>query len=181
MPTLHIPIDVYQISLRVGSTLSASLWSPGHFQNVLQVANRIWHQADILFDVRSYVPQEFALLNADSNANLSTSADKMYLLANHRGRGGVGICLVNTAVTSGGDLLGGYYEPRFRSCLVSFSNLTNQAGINLAHELGHGLLGLGHEGGNGNLMQTHTPSTNNVRLTRDQIRDARRNAGSLIS
>ena len=181
MPVQHIAIDVYQISLRVGETLYPSLWTAAHFQGALRVANTVWQPADIVFDLRSYVPQEFALLNRNSNANLSPDDDKMYLLSTHSGRSGIGVCLVNTAVTTGGDLLGGYYERRFRSCFISFSHLMNQAGINLAHEFGHGLLGLGHPGGSGNLMQTHTPSQTNVGLTPDQIRVAQQNAVQLTS
>ena len=177
----NVPIDVYQISLRVGNTLSVSLWNQSHFQSVLQVANNIWRQANISFDIRSYAPREVTLLNANSNANLSSDADKMYLLANHPGRNGVGICLVNIAFSSSGDLLGGYYEPRFRSCFVCYLSLANQAGINLAHELGHALLGHGHGGGSHNLMQTHTPSTTNVRLIQGQIDMALRNVASLTS
>ena len=113
MADLNLQIDVFQISLQLRGTTSVCSWTRSFFEDVLRRANSIWAQANIVIDVRSYTPQEFELLNPDSNLSLTSGNDKAYLLSQHRGGHGLGVCLVNTVVTSDGFMLGGYYEPQY--------------------------------------------------------------------
>ncbi len=181
MADLHIPIDVFQISLQLRGTTSVSVWIQTFFEDSLRQTNVIWNQANISFDVRAYTPQDFELRNVDSNLNLTSGDDIMYLLSQHRGRNGLSVCLINMAITRDGNILGGYYESSFRACLLSHMHTAEISGINLAHELGHALIGSGHTGDNTNLMQTHSPSAANTRLTRAQINTARGNVPQIIA
>jgi hypothetical protein len=173
MADLHVPVSVFQISLQLRGTTSASVWTQTFFEDALRQTNSIWQQANISFDLRDYTPENFELLNADSNLNLTNGNDIMFLLSRHRGQNGLGVCLVNMAITRDGNILGGYYEGSFKACLLSHMHTTEISGINLAHEFGHALIGSGHTGDSTNLMQTHSPAASNTRLTRSQINTAR--------
>jgi hypothetical protein len=173
MADLHVPINVFQISLQLRGTTSASVWTRTFFEDALRQTNSIWQQANISFDLRDYQPEDFELRNADSNLNLTNGDDIMYMLSRHRGQGGLGVCLINTAITRDGNMLGGYYEGSFKACLLSHMHTAEIAGINLAHEFGHALIGSGHTGDGTNLMQTHSPSATNTRLNQAQKNTAR--------
>src|SRR5438874_9589742 len=173
MADLHVPIDVFQISLVLRGTTSASVWTQRFFEDSLIQTNSIWAQANISFDLRGYTTQDFELRNADSNLSLTISDDIMYLLSQHRGSHGLGVCLVNMSITSDGNIRGGYYEPQFKACLLSHMHTPEICGIDLDHEFGHALIGIGHTGDSTNLMQTHSPAVSNTRLTPAQISTAR--------
>lgn len=173
MADLHVPINVYQITLRLRGATSPSVWTRTNFDDALRQTNSIWQQANIIFDVRDYAEEEFELLNADSNINLSKDDDVHFLLSRHRGQHGIGVCLVNMSFTSDGNIRGGYYTRVFQACLLSHMHTAEMSGINLAHEFGHALIGSGHSGSDTNLMQTHSPTAANTRLTADQINTAR--------
>lgn len=173
MADLHVPIDVFQISLVLRGKTSASVWTQRFFEDALIQTNAIWGQANISFDLHGYTPQNFELRNADSNLNLTSGDDIMYLLSQHRGSHGLGVCLINMSITSDGNIRGGYYEPSFRSCLLSHMHTAEISGIDMAHEFGHALIGIGHTGDSTNLMQTHSPAVANTRLTTAQRNTAR--------
>ncbi|MBC7795301.1 MAG: hypothetical protein H7Z37_00350, partial [Pyrinomonadaceae bacterium] len=119
MADLHVPINVFQISLRLRGTTSTSVWNRAFFDDALRQTNTIWQQANISFDLRDYTAEDFELMNANSNLNLTNSDDIMFLLSRHRGQSGLGVCLVNMAITRDGNILGGYYEGSFKACLLS--------------------------------------------------------------
>ena len=170
---MHVPINVFQILLRLRGATSPSVWERTFFDDALRQTNGIWQQANIAFDLRDYQPEEFELLNADSNLNLSKDDDVHFLLSRHRGQHGISVCLVNMSFTSDGNIRGGYYTRAFQACLLSHMHTAEICGINLAPEFGHALIGSGHSGDNTNLMQTHSPAATNTRLNQEQINTAR--------
>ena len=181
MADLHVPINVFQISLRLRGTTSASVWTRAFFDDALRQTNTIWQQANISFDLRDYTAEDFELMNANSNLNLTNGDDIMFLLSRHRGQNGLGVCLVNMAITRDGNILGGYYEGSFKACLLSHMHTAEISGINLAHEFGHAIIGSGHTGDSTNLMQTHSPAPTNTRLNQAQINTARGNVPQIIA